>query len=252
MGNFFKKLKAVFRVFNAFKSLCASIKSAISLVSLPLVGWALVVVAVIAIVSIAANYEELRKAISQMRSQYISTNAPVGGQFEIKTSVTKDDPDWLGKYCSEQAAKLPPPPFKYKKRTEEGKWLIITSLGVGKRLPKDENGYEVDSLTCRVIYSYDPKEAWPSMGVNYVIDIKSSNEFEKKVDEIYTLSMDPTWEKISSLGQEETGRPFYSYQGFPLLFKRENPKLGTVEYAEMAFAIDYWVKFTVYEAQNKK
>lgn len=252
MASFLKKIKGVFRVFNAIKGFISAIKSAVSLLSLPLVGWALVVVAVIAIYMVATNYEELRSAIVHMRQDFISRNAPAGAKPEIETSVTKDDPQWMFKYCSEQAGKLPIPPFKYQKSEKKDAVVFsIPSVEVNKRLPQRVDGYKVDSLTCRIIYDFDDKEAFTSMGVEYRFDIKAFNEFKKRVDEMHTLSMDQTWEKIFSVDQK-TSNPSYAYQGFPMLFMRENPKLGTVEYAEMDFAIDYWVKFTVYENQNKK
>lgn len=249
MAKLFKWLKGIYRVFNALKDFYNSIKSGIALLKMPLAGWALIAVAAFVIYSVATNYEELRSAISQLRSYYVSKNAPASEGPAIETSITKDDPQWMRKYCDEQLAKLPAPPFKFNKKTVEGIWLTLPSLEVGSRMPKNEKGYRVDSVTCRLIYGYNQKEAFPSMDVEYKFDIKAINEFQKRVDEIYSLSMDPTWEKIV-LDKGEGGSPFYAYQGFPLVFKRENPKLGTVEYARMSFAIDFWVSFTVYEKTN--
>ena len=247
MKSFFKKLKSIFRVFNAVKSLFNTLKSFVSLMQLPLAWWALILVAAVMIYSAATKYEALKGAIGGLRAAFSSSETQNLVPLGIKTSVTKDDPEWMRKYCFEQVALLPAAPFTYEKKIEEGIGVSIPPLYVSSRMPKDERGYRVDSLTCRFIYPYEDKGAYASMGVEYKFDITARNEFEKRVDEIYTGIMDPSWTKISPLTNDEGGRPFYSYEGFPLLFKRENPALGTIEYADMDFAIDYWVKFTVYE-----
>jgi len=164
----------------------------------------------------------------------------------ITTAITKDQDEWMWHYCREQATKLPEPPFTYKKRVEEGKWIPIPPTYVGKRMPKNERGYSLDSITCRYIYSFDDEEAYPSVGVPYKFDANVRHDFAKRVNKLYIDSMDSTWEQIVLGDKERAGHPDAG-AGFPLLFMRENPELGTVEYADMGFAIEYWVKFTVYE-----
>ena len=211
-------------------------------------GWcALIIVAAVMIYAIATKYEALRSAVVDMRAAFSSSETRELIPSGIQTSITKDDPKWMRKYCDEQAALLPPPPFTYNEKEVEGLWVSIPSNYVYRKKPKDERGFKIDSVTCRIIYDYDDKVAYPSMGVGYKFDITAVNEFQKRVDEIQTGLMDPSWTKISPLNASETGNPFYGYQGFPLVFTRENPKLGTIEYAEMLFAIDYWIEFTVYE-----
>ena len=249
MKNFFNKIKSVLRVFRALKNLWNSIKSGIALLKMPLAGWALVLVAAFVIYSVVTDYQALRKAIDYMQTAFSSPGAQVVAPPSIKTSITKDDPEWMSKYCREQSAALPPAPFTYIKKDtyEKAKGVPIPPLYVGSRMPKNEKGYRVDSLTCGMVYKYDDKEAFSSVGVAYKFDINTFNEFEQRADNIHTSIMDATWKKISPLGKEEAGRPFYSYDGYPLLFTRENPELGTVEYADMNFAIDYYVLFTVFE-----
>src|SRR3989344_67723 len=98
-----------------------------------------------------------------------------------------------------------------------------------------------------MVYKYDEKEAFASVGVAYKFDINTFNEFEQRADNIHTNIMDATWKKISPLSTEETGRSFYSYEGYPPLFTPANQALSTVDHAVMTFAVDYYVQFTVFE-----
>lgn len=249
MRRFFDKIKSVLRVFKAVKSLWNTIKSGISLLQMPLAGWALILVAAFVIYSVVTDYQALRKAIDYMQSAFSSPKAQVVAPPGIKTSVTKDDSEWMSKYCREQSAALPPAPFRYIKKDtyEKAKGVPIPPTYVGSRMPKDAKGNKPDSLTCGMVYTYDEKEAFSSVGVAYKFDINAFNDFYQRADQIHTSIMDATWKKISPLDKEEAGRPFYSYEGYPLLFTRENPALGTVDYATMSFAVDYYVQFTVYE-----
>jgi len=167
----------------------------------------------------------------------------------ITTAITKDQDEWMSKYCKEQAATLPLAPFKYQNRKnyEQNKGVPIPPLYVGKRMPNKANGYPVDSLTCGFSYKYDDKEAFASVGVIYKFDIDRFNDFYERSDSIYTNNMDATWKKVSPLSNEEAYRSPSTYKGYPLLFMRENLELGTVEYASINFAVDYYVHFTVYE-----
>src|SRR3989338_5875422 len=215
MKKLFDKIKSVLRVFRALKNLWNSIKSGIALLKMPLAGWALVLVAAFVIYSVVTDYQALRKAIDYMQTAFSSPGAQVVAPPGIKTSVTKDVP-------------IPP---RY----------------VANRMPKDAKGNKSDSLTCGMVYKYDEKEAFASVGVAYKFNIDAFNEFYQRADNIHTNIMDATWKKISPLSTEETGRSFYSYEGYPLLFTRENQALSTVDHAVMTFAVDYYVQFTVFE-----
>jgi hypothetical protein len=161
----------------------------------------------------------------------------------IATSVTKDDPDWLENYCKEQAAALPEAPFEYND-VEESNPTSIPPNYISTRLPEDK---KFKSQTCRLSYSFDNNEAYASMGVEYKMDIRNSNEFGKNVSIAHEDEMDSTWTKISPLDRKESGNPAYSGDDLPLVLTRENKDLGTVEYATMEFGIDYFVRITVYE-----
>lgn len=236
-------------MFNAVKRLWNIIKSGIALLKMPLAGWALVLVAAFVIYSVATDYRAIRNAINYMQSVFSSPKSQVSALPAIKTSVTKDDPEWMWKYCREQAALLPPAPFKYEKKEtwEKEKWIPIPPRYVASRMPKDAKGNKPDSMSCGIVYKYDEKEAFASLGVAYKFDINAFNEFYQHADNVHTDVMDAAWKKISPLNREETGRSYYSYEGYPLLFMRENSALGTMEYADMSFAVDYYVIFTVYE-----
>lgn len=249
MGKLFNKLKSVLRVFRALKNLWNSIKSGLALLKMPLAGWALVLVAAFVIYSVVTDYQALRKAVDYMQTAFSSPGAQVAAPPGIKTSVTKDDPEWMWKYCREQSAALPPAPFKYETKDtyERVKWIPIPPSYVASRMPKDVKGNKPDSMSCGMVYKYDEKEAFTSVGVAYKFDINVFNEFYQRADNIHTSIMDATWKKISPLSKEEADRLHYDYEGYPLLFTRENPALGTVEYADMSFAVDYYVIFTVFE-----
>lgn len=224
-----------------------------------LAGLALVVALVTAIAAASAYVKE--KYLPQVVTPPAPTQSqPTDQQSQpseatavvlprIQTSVTKNEEEWMGKYCREQAALLPPAPFKYESKDtyERAKWIPIPPRYVASRMPKDAKGNKPDSMSCGMVYKYDEKEAFASVGVLYEFDINASNEFYRRADQIHTSTMDATWKKISPLSNEEADRPFFIDESFPLLFMRENPALGTVEYADMSFAVDYYVKFTVYE-----
>ena len=151
---------------------------------------------------------------------------------EVNTpKVDKTDKDWMYKYCAEQIVKLPEVPFKYKSKvgpTRNGPMVWISQM-----FPK---GTRYDHQSgCEMDYKFDEEQAYASLDVKRTTDIKSVNAFEKRVDELITQKMDSSWKKISPLGQEQSGNPGYSYHGFPMVFKRENSELGTVEYIDIFF-----------------
>jgi hypothetical protein len=163
-----------------------------------------------------------------------------------KKVVDKKDKDWMYKYCAEEVVKLPEAPFKYK--SKEGPLRSGPMLWISKMFPKDTR-FDHQS-GCRMDYEFDLKEAYVSLGVEYKNDIKFTREFEKRVDEMITSKIDSSWKKLSPLTKEQSGNPGYTYQGFPMVFTRENTELGTVEYIDIFFgAGTLFIKIEFYEKQ---
>lgn len=145
--------------------------------------------------------------------------------------VDKKDKDWMYKYCAQEVVKLPEAPFKYKSR--EGPTRNGPMVWISQMFPKDTR-FDHQS-GCAIDYKYDEKEAYASLGVKNGVSIEYVNEFQKRVDELLTSKIDSSWKKISPLTKEQSGNPGYSYQGFPMVFTRENADLGTVEYIDIFF-----------------
>ena len=181
----------------------------------------------------------------------------VGGWFLIgqtkfdskSTSVVnnsqdiKKDKDWMYQYCALEIAKLPEAPFKYK--SKEGPSRNGPMVWISKMFPKDTR-FDHQS-GCAMDYRYDPDEAYASLGVENKADIKFNIEFEKRVDELIASKINSSWKKLSPLGQDKSGNPGYSYQGFPMVFTRENTELGTVEYIDIFFGANtLYIKIEFY------
>ncbi len=157
--------------------------------------------------------------------------------------VDKDDPKWLIKYCKDEVIKLPEAPFQY--QGKEGPSVSMANPYIKKLIPEDKR-YQEES--CTMTYNYNNEEAFNSVGIEYEVNIKSSNKFKEKVDLIFSDKINSSWKKISPLSSEESGQPSYSYQGFPLVFTRENPYIGTIEYVEAFFgASRLYIKISIYE-----
>ncbi|MCL4365887.1 hypothetical protein M1437_01540 [Patescibacteria group bacterium] len=170
------------------------------------------------------------------------TNVPKTANVNTP-QVDKKDKDWMYKYCQQEVVKLPEVPFKYK--SKEGPTRSGAMVWISEMFPK-EIRYDRKS-GCEMAYKYDEKEAYASLGVQYRFHIDSVNEFEKRVDELLTSKIDSSWKKISPLTKEKSGNPGYSYQGFPMVFKRENVELGTVEYIDIFFgASTLYIKIEFY------
>lgn len=163
--------------------------------------------------------------------------------FNNTSQVDKKDKDWMYKYCQQEIVKFPEAPFKYKSKvgpTRNGPMVWVSEM-----FPK-EIRYDRKS-GCEMEYKYDPDEAYASLGVKNGASIEYVNEFQKRVDELLTSKIDSSWKKISPLNKEQSGNPFYSYQGFPMIFKRENANLGTVEYIDIFFgANNLYIKIEFY------
>ena len=177
------------------------------------------------------------------------TNVPksvdVNTQKADTKLVDKADKDWMNKYCAQEILKLPEAPFKFK--SKEGPIRSGAMVWISKMFPKDTR-FDHQS-GCSMDYKYDKSQAYASLGVENKNDIKYVIEFEKRVDELITSKIDSSWKKISPLTKEQNGNPGYTYQGFPMVFTRENPDLGTVEYIDIFFGagtlyikIEFYVK----------
>lgn len=159
------------------------------------------------------------------------------------SQVDKKDKDWMYKYCQQEVMKLPEAPFKYK--SKEGPTRNGPMVWISQMFPKDTR-FDHQS-GCAIDYKYDEEEAYASLGVKHINDIKYSREFEQRVDERLTAKIDASWKKISPLTKEQSDNPGYSYQGFPMVFKRENAELGTVEYIDIFFGANtLFVKIEFY------
>lgn len=155
-------------------------------------------------------------------------------QADVNTSqVDKKEKDWMEKYCQQELHKLPKPPFKYSEVRDPANMSESSSAWIIKEVPQEKRVFH--SKDCSIEYRYDEKVAFPSVGVKYSFDIKQTNKFEQTVEELLTPKFDSSWKKISPLNQKDTGNPSYSYQGFPMVFRRENSQLGTIEFASADF-----------------
>lgn len=171
------------------------------------------------------------RAKSDNNSTAIQTNTQQSAQKPSSSEELKKDKDWMYKYCVQEIAKLPEAPFKY--RSKIGPARNGPMVWVSEFFPK---GTRFDHQSgCAMDYKYDEKEAYASLGVKYGATIESVNEFEKRVDEMLTSKIDSSWKKISPLGKQQRGTPGYAYNGFPMVFTRENKVLGTVEYIDIFF-----------------
>lgn len=159
--------------------------------------------------------------------------------------VEKTDPKWLENYCREEVKKLPEAPFKYTGLDGDVHLYSIPDVSLKNKIPADKFH---KAETCALWYKYDPKEAYASLGVEDGINIKLVNAFEENADRIFSAAVNNSWKKISPLTDDEGGRPGYGYQGFPVVFTRENADAGTVEFATADFGANtFYVHFITYE-----
>ncbi|MBI4091360.1 hypothetical protein HY419_01250 [candidate division WWE3 bacterium] len=163
-----------------------------------------------------------------------------------KAVADKSDPKWLENYCFKEVKNLPEAPFKYtNKDVREFASSSVSDVYLHKFVPEDK-WYK--AYTCKIWYKFEPEEAYASVGVDYVIHIDSVNTFQENTDRLYSEAIDKSWKKISPLSDSEGGRPHYSYDGFPLVFTRENADIGTMEYATIEFGSNsLYVHLSVYE-----
>ena len=168
---------------------------------------------------------------------------PVKQEKAVK--VDKSDPLWLRKYCEAEIKNLPQPPFKNKGLDGDVHFLSIPDVYLKDIIPKDK---WYPAKNCSLWYKYDPKEAYPSVAVEYIFDIRASNAFQENVDRLISEAIAKNWKKISPFDDKAAGRPLYIYKGFPLVFTREKADTGTTELVVFTWgANNFFVKLTVYE-----
>ena len=160
--------------------------------------------------------------------------------------VDKSEANWLENYCLKEVKSLPEAPFKFTKKDVHTRSRTSASdIYLRKYIP-DNKWFKAQ--TCVIWYDFEYKEAYASVGVEYIFDIKAVNTFEENTDTLYTKAIDKGWKKISPLSDKESGRPNYTYDGMPMVFTRENKDVGTEEYATVNFGPRVlYVHFIAYE-----
>lgn len=150
----------------------------------------------------------------------------------IAQQTQKGDLVALEKYCKEEALKLPEVPFTYKSKT--GPLRSGPMPWVDQFIPKDKKPSEKISYT--VTYVFDGRTAYGQMGAEYPGQII---KFDKAVRAGLVSKIDSSWEKVSG--------PSISNDGFNMVYKRENPQMGTVDYLD-AFdgGLSIFIKFNTY------
>lgn len=181
---------------------------------------------------------------SNFFSQYQKSATTQTNQTTTQAKLAdKKDPKWLENYCKEETAKLPEAPFTYEKKRNT--YLTRADTYILARIPEDKKYKE---KTCQLDYIFEDKIAYPSLGIEYKFDIKYTNLFQEKVDQIVSSKMDSSWKKISPIPNPDAGRYAFSYKGFPLVFTRENSSTGTIDYAYFDWGSKtFYVSITTYE-----
>lgn len=146
--------------------------------------------------------------------------------------VKKDDLSALEKYCKEEALKLPEAPFTYESKS--GPAISGAMPWISQFIPEDKRATKHKS--CTMSYHFNGKTAYGEMGTTYPGGI---SEFAKTVRLKLSGKVDSSWEKV--FGKN------ISNDGFPMVLKRENPQMGTVDYLD-AFegAAILYIKFNTY------
>lgn len=161
---------------------------------------------------------------TEIPSTSVSTPAP--------QQINKGDLSALEKYCKDEALKLPEVPFTYK--SKEGPTLSGPLPWINQFIPKDKK--ETEKKGCTMAYRFDGWVAYAEMGVKYPMQGK---EFDRTVRAKLTSNLDSSWEKVSGTN--------ISNDSFTMVYKRENPQMGTVDYLD-AFdgGLVIYIKFNTY------
>ena len=163
-------------------------------------------------------------AAIQTSSPSASTSAP--------QQAKKGDLAALEKYCMEEALKLPEVPFTYK--SKEGPTRSGPMPWVDQFIPKDKK--QSERIGCTTAYRFDGRTAYGEMGAKYPGE---AQVFDRAVRSILAGKIDSSWEKASG--------PSISSDGFNMVYKRENPQMGTIDFID-AFdgGLVIYVKFNTY------
>lgn len=146
--------------------------------------------------------------------------------------AAKNDLEALGKYCKQEALKLPEVPFTY--QSKSGPTTSGPMPWIDQFIPKDKRQSEKKS--CTMVYSFDGRAAYGEMGAKYPGE---SRIFNKAVRAGLASKLDSSWEKVTG--------PNISNDGFNMVYKRENTQMGTVDFMD-AFdgGLVIYVKFNTY------
>ncbi|MBI2338407.1 hypothetical protein HYU95_04455 [Candidatus Daviesbacteria bacterium] len=146
--------------------------------------------------------------------------------------VKKGDMAALEKYCKEEALKLPAVPFTYKSKA--GPTRSGPMSWVDQFIPKDKK--QSEKISCTMAYFFDGKTAYGEMGAKYPMQGK---EFDRTVRANLASKLDSSWKQVSG--------PSISSDSFNMVYKRENPQMGTVDFVD-AFdgGLVIYVKFNTY------
>ncbi len=179
------------------------------------------------------------KPVSNNKPVVSPSSVPTAIQISLPSSSTpapqqvkKGDMAALEKYCKEEALKLPEAPFTYK--SKEGPTRSGPMSWIDQFIPKDKK--QSEKISCTMSYRFAGKIAYGQMGTEYP---GQGREFDRKVRVSLESKLDSSWEKVSG--------PGISNDGFNMVYKRENPQMGTVDYLD-AFdgGLVIYVKFNTY------
>lgn len=146
--------------------------------------------------------------------------------------VKKGDLKALEKYCKEEALKLPQMPFTYESKS--GPTISGPMPWINQWIPKDKK--ESEKISCTMTYRFNGRTAYGEMGAEYPGE---GREFDKAVRASLASKLDSSWEKVTG--------PNISNDSFTMVYKRENPGMGTVDYVD-AFdgGLVVYIKFNTY------
>lgn len=170
---------------------------------------------------------------SQQSPVPVVTEAPsTPASTPVPQQVKKGDLSALEKYCKEEALKLPEAPFTYKSKT--GPLRSGPMSWIDQFIPKDKK--QSEKISCTMTYMFDGRAAYGEMGAEYP---GQGQQFDRRVRASLESKLDSSWEKVSG--------PSISNDSFNMVYKRENPQMGTVDFVD-AFdgGLVIYVKFNTY------
>lgn len=146
--------------------------------------------------------------------------------------VVKKDLEALEKYCKEEALKLPQVPFTYESKS--GPTISGPMPWINQFISKDKK--ESEKISCTMTYRFNGRTAYGEMGAEYP---GQGRKFDKAVRASLAGKLDSSWEKVTGTN--------ISDDSFTMVYKRENPGMGTVDYVD-AFdgGLVIYIKFNTY------